>query len=157
MRIVTAFIAAALLGSAPFGTSLAPRGMAPPHVAVISLEPLPRTGADQRFRAVFRVDNLNEDPMKLKGIEFSLRLAHQGLLDGRLPAMTIEALDHQEVVVELRSDLIASASQLLAFVQGPENTLPYEMVCKVTYERGRIDPVNFSTEGAVPVVMTGAR
>jgi hypothetical protein len=71
--------------------------------------------------------------------------------------MTIEALDHQEVVVELKSDLIASASQLLTFVQGPENTLPYEMVCKVTYERGRIDPVNFSTEGAVPVIMTGAR
>jgi len=157
MRIVTAFIAVALLGGAPFGSSLAQRGMTPPHVQVQSLEPLPRAGTDQRFRAVFRVDNLNEDPMKLKGIDFSLRLAHQGLLDGRLPAMTIEALDHQEVVVELRSDLIASASQLLAFVQGPENMLPYEMVCKVTYERGRIDPVNFNTEGSVPVIMPGAR
>ena len=71
--------------------------------------------------------------------------------------MTIEALDQQEVALELRSDLIASASQLLAFVEGPENTLPYEMVCKVTFERGKIDPVNFATEGAVPVVMTGVR
>jgi LEA14-like dessication related protein len=152
MRIVTVFIAATLLG-APFGASLAQRGLAPPHVAVISLEPLPRMGAEQRFRAVFRVDNMNTEPLKLRGIEFSLRLAHQGLLDGRLPAMTIEALDQQVVTVELRSDLIASASQLLAFVEGPENTLPYEMVCKVTFERGKIDPVNFSTEGSVPVVM----
>ncbi|HEX7237380.1 MAG TPA: hypothetical protein VF405_10500 [Gammaproteobacteria bacterium] len=157
MRIVTAFIALVLLGSAPFGASLAQRGMTPPHVTVQSLEPLPKAGTDQRFRVVFRVDNLNEDPMKLRGIEVSLRLAHQGLLDGRLPAMTIEALDHREVSLELRSDLIASASQLLAFVEGPENTLPYEMVCKVTYERGRLDPVNFSTEGAVPVVMPGQR
>jgi len=157
MRIVTAFIAVVLLGSAPFGNSLAQRGIAPPHVAVISLEPLPRVGADQRFRATFRVDNMNTEPLKLRGIEFSLRLAHQGLLDGRLPAMTIEALDQQVVALELRSDLIASASQLLALVEGPENMLPYEMVCKVTFERGKIDPVNFATEGSVPVVMTGVR
>jgi hypothetical protein len=157
MRIVTTFIAAVLLGSAPLGTSLAQRGMAAPHVAVTSLEPLPRVGAEQRFRVVFRVDNLNTEPLKLRGIEFSLRLAHQGLLDGRLPAMTIEALDQQVVTLELRSDLIASASQLLAFVDGPENTLPYEMVCKVTFERKKIDPVNFSTEGSVPVVVTGVR
>jgi hypothetical protein len=157
MRIVTTFIAAVLLGSAPLGSSVAQRGMAPPHVAVTSLEPLPRVGSEQRFRVVFRVDNLNTEPLKLRGIEVSLRLAHQGLLDGRLPAMTIEALDQQVVTLELRSDLIASASQLLAFVDGPENTLPYEMVCKVTFERKKIDPVNFSTEGSVPVVMTGVR
>ena len=157
MRIVTAFIAVVLLGSAPIGTSLAQRGMAPPQVTVTSLELLPRAGGEQRFRAVFRVDNMNTEPLKLRGIEFSLRLAHQGLLDGRLPAMTIEALDHQVVALDLRSDLIASASQLLAFVEGPDNTLPYEMVCKVTFERGKIDPVNFATEGAVPVVMTGFR
>ena len=59
MRIVTTFIAVVLLGGAPFGTSLAQRGLAPPHVAVTSLEPLPRVGTEQRFRAVFRVDNLN--------------------------------------------------------------------------------------------------
>ena len=157
MRIVTAFIAVVLLGSAPLGVSLAQRGMMPPHVTVQSLEPLPKSGTDQRFRVVFRVVNLNAEPLKLRGIEVSLRLAHQGLLDGSIPAMTIEALDHQDVSLELRSDLIASASQLLAFVQAPENTLPYEMVCKVTFERGRIGPMNFSTEGSVPVVMTGAR
>ena len=157
MRIVTVFIAAALLGSAPFGSALAQRGTAPPQVTVTSLEPLPRVGGEQRFRAVFRVDNLNTEPMKLRGIEFSLRLAHQGLLDGRLPAMTIEALDQQVITLELRSDLIASASQLLTYAEGPENTLPYEMVCKVTYERRKIDPVNFATEGTVPVVLTGAR
>ena len=157
MRIVTTFIALVLLGGAPFGTSLAQRGMVPPHVTVQSLEPLPAAGRGQRFRAVFRVDNLNTEPLKLRGIEFSLRLAHQGLLDGRLPAMTIEALDQQVVALELHSDLIASASQLLALVDGPENMFPYEMVCKVTFERGKIDPVNFATEGSVPVVMTGVR
>ena len=157
MRNVMVVIAAMLLGSAGPGASFAQRGTMPPHVAVQSLEPLPKAGTEQRFRVVFRVVNLNDEPLKLRGIEVSLRLAHQGLLDGSLPAMTIEALGHQDVGLDLRSDLIASTSQLLAFVQAPENTLPYEMVCKVTFERGRIGPVNFSTEGSVPVVMTAAR
>jgi hypothetical protein len=157
MRIVTTFIAAVLLGSAPLGTSLAQRGMAPPHVAVTSLEPLPRVGAEQRFRVVFRVDNLNTEPLKLRGIEFELRLAHLGILDGHIPAMTVEALDQQRVTLELQSEIIASVSQLLSFAQGPENTLPYEIVYKVTFARGRIDPMNLAAEGRVPLVMTSAR
>jgi hypothetical protein len=150
-----ALITMVLLGFGS-GVSFAQRGI-PPRVTVQSLEPLPAAGAEQRFRVVLVVDNLSTEPLKLRGIEFSLRLAHQGILDGRTPAMTVEALDQQAVTLELGSEIIASASQLMSFVQGPENTLPYEIVCKVTFERGRIDPVNFSAEGRVPLVMTGAR
>jgi hypothetical protein len=156
MRIVIASIAALLLGGGLGGAS-AQSDMVPPRVSVQSLEPLSAAGTQQRFRAVFLVDNLNTEPLKLRGIEFSLRLAHQGMLDGRIPAMTVEALDRQLVTLELGSELIASASQLMSFVQGPENALPYEIVCKVTFERRRIDPLNFRAEGQVPLVMTDAR
>ena len=156
MRIVMALIAVALVSAGP-ASSFAQRGMVPPRVTVQSLEPLPAAGTEQRFRAVLLVDNLNTEPLKLRGIEFSLRLAHLGILDGRIPAMTVEALDRQLVTLELGSEIIASVSQLLSFVQGPENALPYEIVCKVTFERGRIDPLNFSAEGRVPLVMSDER
>jgi hypothetical protein len=156
MRIVMAVIAAVLLGAAP-GLSSAQRGMVPPRVTVQSLEPLSSAGTEQRFRAVLRVDNMGTEPLKLRGIEFSLRLAHLGILDGQIPAMTVEALDQQLVTLELGSEIVASLSQLLSFVQGPENTLPYEIVSKVTFARGRLDPVNLVAEGQVPLVMTGAR
>ncbi|HSC16471.1 MAG TPA: hypothetical protein VLI71_15200 [Gammaproteobacteria bacterium] len=156
MRIVTALIAGALLGAGP-GASFAQGGMAPPRVTVQSLEPVSAIGTEQRFRAVLVIDNLNTEPLKLRGIEFSLQLAHQGMLDGHIPAMTVEALDRRLVTLELQSELIASAAQLQSFVEGPENTLPYEIVCKVTFERRRIDPVNFRAEGRVPFVMPGAR
>jgi hypothetical protein len=100
---------------------------------------------------------MNTEPLKLRGIEFSLRLAHLGILDGQIPALTVEALDQQLVTLELQSDIIASVSQLLSFVQGPENALPYEIVYKVTFARGRIDPMNLTAEGRVPLVMTSAR
>ena len=156
MRIVMASIAAALLSAGP-GASFAQRGMVPPRVTVQSLEPLPAAGTEQRFRAVLVVDNLNTEPLKLRGIEFSLRLAHLGILDGTIAAMTVEALDRQLVTLELGSEIIASVSQLLSFVQGPENALPYEILYKVTFARGRIDPVNLSAEGQVPLVMSAER
>ena len=157
MRSVLAFIAVGLIGAAAPESSFAQRGMAPPRVTVQSLEPLPRRGAEQRFRAVIRVDNLNEDQLKTRGIEFSLRLAHQGFIDVYLPAMTVEALDQQSITLELRSEIISSVSQLLALSDGPENTLPYEIIGKVTFERGRIDPQSFSAEGYVPIVMPSDR
>jgi hypothetical protein len=156
MRIVMTVMAVVLLGAGP-GASFAQRGMVPPRVTVQSLEPLSAAGTEQRFRAVLRVDNMHTEPLKLRGIEFELRLAHLGILDGHIPAMTVEALDQQRVTLELQSEIIASVSQLLSFAQGPENTLPYEIVYKVTFARGRIDPMNLTAEGRVPLVMTSAR
>ena len=157
MRNLLAFIGAVLIGSASPGVSIAQRGLAPPRITVQSLEPLPAAGNQTRFRAVIRVDNLNTEPLKMRLIEFSLRLAHQGMIDVRMPGMTVEGLHQQFVTLEIGSEIMASAVQLLSFVQGPENTLPYELVGKVTFERGRIDPVNFSAEGQVPLVMTADR
>jgi hypothetical protein len=156
MRTVMTVMAVVLLGAGP-GASFAQRGMVPPRVTVQSLEPLSAAGTEQRFRAVLRVDNMHTEPLKLRGIEFELRLAHLGILDGHIPAMTVEALDQQRVTLELQSEIIASVSQLLSFAQGPENTLPYEIVYKVTFARGRIDPMNLAAEGRVPLVMTSAR
>ena len=157
MRIVAAFIAVVVLSSAPLACSFAQRGLIPPRVTVQSLEPLPSSGGEQRFRAVVLVDNLNTEPLRLRGIEFKLYLADQGIIDGGIGALTIEALHQQSVTLELASEIVSSLSRLLSFVQGPENTLPYEIYGKVTFERGRIDPLNFRAEGNVPLVMTGER
>lgn len=157
MRVLTWFVAVALLSSAPLGRSVAQRGLAPPRVTVQSLEPLPSGGGEQRFRAVLLFDNMNTEPLRLKGIEFKLRLADQGIIDGGIGPMTIEALDQQTVTLEIGSEIVSSLSRLLSFVQGPENALPYEIYGRVTFVRGRIDPVSFSGEGRVPLVMTGER
>jgi len=157
MRIVIAFVAVLLLSATPLGSSVAQRGMAPPRVTVLSLEPLPRMGSEQRFRATVRVDNLNTEPLKMRGIDFSLRIAHQGFIDVYIPPMTVEALDQQLITLDLRSEIMASVSQLLALSDGPENTLAYEIIGKVTFERGRIDPLSFSSEGYVPIVLSGDR
>lgn len=156
MRMITVMFMA-LLGIAAIGCASAQRGIVAPRITVQNLEPLPSVGTQTRFRVSLVVDNQNTDPIKIRGIEFKLRLADQGIIDGNSPPMIIEALDRQTVVVEVGSEIVSSLSRLMAFVQGPENALPYEIYGKVHLDRRGREPLQFSNGGQVPIVMTGAR
>jgi hypothetical protein len=157
MRIIAAFVAVVLLGSAPLQPSVAQRGSSNLRIGVQSLEPLPAISNQQRFRVALVIDNMDTEPVKIRGIEFKLRLADEGIVDGQTPPLAIEALDRQTVVIEVGSEIVSSLSRLLSFVQGPDNTLPYEIYGKVTLDRKRIDPMSFSASGQVPLVMTTER
>jgi hypothetical protein len=157
MRTLAAFIAVIVLGSVPLASSFAQRGVAPPRVVVTSLEPLPMAGTENRFRAVVLIDNMNTEQLRLRGIEFKLRLADQGIVDGAIGALTIEPLHQETVTLELGSEIVSSLSRLMSFVQGPDNTLPYEIYGHVTFARGRLDPMSFTARGHVPLVLPSAR
>lgn len=157
MRLVTGIVMA-LLGVGAIGCASAQRGISAPRITVQTLEPLPSSGAQTRFRVRLLVDNQNTEPLKIRGIEFKLRLADQGILDGSAAVpMTVEALDQHVVTLELGSEILSSLSRLMAFVQGPDNALPYEIYGEVYLDRrGRV-PLRFSMKGQVPLVMTGER
>jgi hypothetical protein len=71
--------------------------------------------------------------------------------------MTVEALDRRTVTLEVGSEILSSLSRLLSFVQGPENALPYEIYGEVYLDRRGRQPLRFSANGQVPLVMTGER
>lgn len=157
MRLVT-LIVLALLGVVAIGCASAQRGISAPRITVQTLEPLPSSGTQTRFRVRLLVDNQNTEPLKIRGIEFKLRLADQGILDGSAATpMTVEALDQQVVTLQLGSEIVSSLSRLMSFVQGPENTLPYEIYGEVYLDRRGRQPLQFSAQGQVPLVMTGER
>ena len=154
LRLVLALGLTTLLGCSSSG------GVVPPRISVQNLEALPSSAGPQRFRVGLNIDNPNPDPILVYNLEFQLRIADQGILDGAFasPApLTIEALDRRTITLEIRSDIIASLSQLLSFVQGPENTLPYEMFGRVTLDRARSEPRTFGNSGQVPLSMAGGR
>jgi hypothetical protein len=155
MRIAAALIVTALFGGAPIGPALAQSQATGLLVALQTLEPLKSTGAGQRFRAVLLIDNMNTEPLKIRNIEFKLRLADQGIVDGNTGGFTIEALDQQTMTLELSSEIISSLSRLLSFAE--DNKLPYEIYGKVTLDRRRMQPLQFSAHGQVPLVMPNER
>ena len=157
MRIVAAFIAAALLGSAPIGSVPAQSQVSGFVVALQSLEPLNSTGTGQRFRAVLLIDNMNTEPLKIRSLEFKLRLADQGIVDGTIGAFTIEALDQQTLTLELSSEIVSSLPRLMSFTEGPDNKLPYEIYGRVTLDKRRMQPLQFGAHGLVPLLIADER
>ena len=84
------------------------------------------------------------------------RLADQGIVDGAIGELTLEALDQSTLDLTLGSDIVSSLSRLLAFVEGPDNTLPYEIYGVVTLDR-RLRQLPFSARGLVPLAAAAER
>ena len=124
----------------------------------MTLVPLNPGSGQPRFRVNLLIDNPNTEPLGIRAIEFKLRIANEGIIDGGLTApFRVEALDRQSMSLDVGSDIISSLSRLLSFVEGPENLLPYEMYGTVTIDRKLRDPFRFSERGQVPLVLEDAR
>ena len=158
MRIVVAFFAVVLLGSAPISGAFAQRGLVAPRITVENVEPLRSSAGEQWFRVNLLIDNPNTEPLAIRSIEFKLRLADEGIIDGILPApVLIEALHQQTMTLELGSEIISSLSRLMSFVEGPENLLAYEIYGTITLDRKVRDPFRFSQRGQAPLVLKDQR
>ncbi len=109
--------------------------LVPPHITVETVAALP-SSSPQRFRVTLRIDNLNAEPVTVKAIEFKLKLASEGIIDGdSYLVLVVGALEQKSVTLELRSDIVSSLSRLQAFTRGPTNLLPYEIYGKITIDR----------------------
>ena len=109
--------------------------LVPPRVSVQAVAALP-SSSPQRFRVTLRVDNLNTEPVTVKAIEFKLKLASEGIIDGDSHGvLVVGPLDQQTVTLDLHSDIVSSLSRLQAFTRGPNNTLAYEIYGKITVDR----------------------
>ena len=107
----------------------------PPHITVQALAALP-SSSPQHFRVTLRIDNLNPEPLTIKALDFKLKLASEGIVDGDMYApIVIGALEQQNVTLDVHSDIVSSLSRLQAFTRGPANNLPYEIYGTVTLDR----------------------
>lgn len=133
--------------------------LVPPHITVQTVAALP-SSSPQRFRVTLRIDNLNTEPVTIKAIDFKLKLASEGIVDGQsYVPMVVGALDQQNVTLELHSDIVSSLSRLQAFTRGPTNTLPYEIYGTVTLDRRPKvkGEMPFKTSGDVPLTTIAER
>ena len=131
----------------------------PPRITVQAVAALP-SASPQRFRITLRVDNLNTEPLTIKAIEFKLKLASEGIIDGdSYGLLVVAALEQQSVTLDLHSDIVSSLSRLQAFTHGPTNTLPYQIYGKVTLDRRpKVKAeVPFTSSGDVPLTTIADR
>ena len=156
MRMVIAIVALAFLGALAPDAVAKRHPLVAPRVTVQSVLALPAS-TPQRFRVTLLIDNLNTEPLPIRTVEFKLRLANEGIIDGRTTSLTVAALDRAELTLEVGSDMVSSLSRLLSFVQGSANTLPYEIYGRVTLERRMLKELPFSVSGEVPLSIASER
>jgi len=129
-----------------------PRQLAPPRAEVVELRILQAGFDGQRFAVRLDLFNPNPVPIPVRFIEFDVRLSGEGLLDGRSVApFTLPAGGTEVVEVEIFSNLVSSATRLLAVVQGPSNTLEYEVQGQLTLDVPLREPLGFYHRGQVPL------
>jgi LEA14-like dessication related protein len=129
----------------------------PPRVSVQTLAARP-SSTPQRFRVTLLIDNLNTEPLVIRAIEFKLRLADEGILDGNnVVPLTVDALGQQSLTLDMHSDLVSSLSRLMAFVRGPDNSLSYDIYGKLTLDRRSKGEMPFAFSGEVPLTTIAER
>ena len=131
----------------------------PPRITVQTVAALP-SSSPQRFRVTLLVDNLNPEPLTVKRIEFKLKLASEGIIDGdSYGLLVVGALEQQSVTLELHSDIVSSLSRLQSFTSGPDHTLPYQIYGKVTLDRRPKTKaeVPFTSSGDAPLTAIATR
>jgi LEA14-like dessication related protein len=140
------------------GCAVAARDLSPPGVTVVGVSLLESTGGGQRFSVGLLIDNQNTEPLPIKALQFTLRLANgEARLEGTLPSpVVVAALDRQTVRIEVTTDLSSSPSRLLSFVQGPANALPYDLAGSLTIDRRFAKPWFFAHQGEVPLSIAAA-
>jgi hypothetical protein len=148
----------AIAGSVQTFDSAAKKKIQPPTVAAASLTVLPGAGNKQRFRVALTIDNQNTEPVEFAGLKFTMRLAGEGVLDGRSAAgFTVAALDRVTVEVDAESEIVSSLSRLMSYTQGPSNALPYEIFGMLYLNRRINNALPFSRSGEVPLATTATR
>jgi len=108
----------------------------------------------QRFAVRLDLFNPNAVSIPVRFVEFDVRLGGEGLLDGRSVApFTLPAGGTESIEVEIFSNLVSSATRLLAVVQGPTNTLEYEVQGRLTLDVAMREPLGFYHRGQVPLTV----
>ncbi len=157
MRIVNALLALVVLAAALPGSAAKRQPLVPPQITVQNIVAL-SSATPQRFRVTLLVDNVNTEPLSIRTLDFKLRLANEGIVDGRSSvALTVEALHQEHLTLELGSDIVSSLSRLMSFVQGPGNALPYEIYGRITLDRRMQKELPFAAKGVAPLAMSSDR
>jgi LEA14-like dessication related protein len=129
-----------------------------PAVEVDGITLLESTDAGQRFLVTLVLKNPNSDPLVFRSIEFDLRLAGEGFIEGRTSdVIIVDANGERTIRVDVRSEFVSSISRLAAYLQGPESTLPYQIDGDLMLDTRPPRTMRFDASGRTPLIIVVAQ
>jgi len=144
----------ASLGLAPAACIQMPRELLPPDVQLVGLSLLGASADSQRFRVDLAVTNPNDVTIPIERLSFSVRLAGSGVMSGRsLEPFELASGESTTLELEVTTNLVSSVSRLLALLQGPSDSIQYDLDGLVTLSRGLRPTIPFARRGEVPLTL----
>ncbi|HEY5624029.1 MAG TPA: LEA type 2 family protein [Gammaproteobacteria bacterium] len=135
--------------------SSVPRRIAPPQANLLRLEAAESAPAGRRFAFDLTILNPNPEEIPVVRMDYDVRLGPAGRLIGEYAMpFTLPSQDSLTLTIELVSDTVSSASQLMSFAVGPENALEYEFHGELFLDSRLREPVPLFQRGEVPLYVT---
>ena len=106
----------------------------------------------QLFSLRLELMNPNPEEIPVVRLEFDIRLSGEGRLIGEYATpFTLPGQGSETLEFEVFSQTVSSASRLMAFTQGPNNTLSYEFHGDLVLEANLRAPLVVIQRGQVPL------
>ncbi len=134
--------------------SSVPRRLTPPQPNLLELRIIEASPEGQLFGLRLQIVNPNEAEIPVVRLDIDIRFGGEGRLIGdHATPFTLPARDSETLEFEVFSELVSSASRLLAFSQGPDNLLAYEFHGELVLENTLRDPIEMFRRGQVPLII----
>lgn len=134
--------------------SSVPRRLAPPQPNLLELRIIETSPEGQLFGLRLQIVNPNEAEIPVVRLDIDIRLGGEGRLIGdHATPFTLPARGTETIEFEVFSELVSSASRLLAFSQGSDNLLAYEFHGDLVLENNLRTPIEMFRRGQVPLIV----
>ncbi len=134
--------------------SSVPSRVTPPQANLLELRIIETGPEGQLFGLRLQIVNPNEVEIPVVRLDIDIRLGGEGRLIGdHATPFTLPARGTETLEFEVFSELVSSASRLLAFSQGSDNLLAYEFHGELVLESTLRDPIEMFRRGPVPLII----
>ncbi|WP_288130161.1 LEA type 2 family protein [Microbulbifer sp.] len=121
-----------------------------PDVQITSVEPLPSTGGDLRFRIHLRVFNPNNTELALSGLYYTLSLAGHKVVTGTSSDLpTITPFGQDAIVVDASASVMGSFMAAAELLKMQGNTVPYELEARLGLRRSLVPYIKVRRDGQI--------
>jgi LEA14-like dessication related protein len=145
-RCVAGLAAAVLLG----GCVLTPK-FTPPRLSIVNVQLEGGDLWEQRLRVRLHVENPNNRPLPVKGLEYTLEVGGQQLARGASAAsFVVPAMGESEFDTNVTTNLAGALLKLLG--RGPDalgQSVEYHLTGKVSLSAGLLRSIPFDERGSV--------
>jgi LEA14-like dessication related protein len=147
-RRAAALLAVALLAGC---AALAPH-FEHPRLYLVGVEVRDASLGEQHFRVRMRVQNPNDRPLPVLGIDYTIRLGDEDFGTGSsASAFTVPAQGEAEFEMLMTTNLAATLWKVLPRLKDQSQTLEYRLVGKVRTGLAFLHTIPFDERGSFPV------